>query len=397
MTIKTHAKLSASSSDRWMNCPGSIQLSEKAPPQVESAYAAEGTLAHECLEILLTTPSEIPVRFTEEMHNYAKDAVETIFNMTPLGAEIIAEQKVDLSFIEPDMFGTLDCAIIEHFGTLKIIDYKYGAGYAVSPVGNSQLLYYALGIAHLYDYNFKDIELVIIQPRAFYPDGRVRSWKCSMDYLHKFAEILIQAVQRTKEERPPINPGNWCKWCPAAVICPALKDQALAEAKIEFSNDLTEVMLPEPEEFDIPDLSAMLLAADKIEVWIEKIRAYAFGRLSQGKEVPGFKLVEKRSIRKWNDLEYLETRAYANFGEKAFERSLLSPAQLEKKIPDAKEFIKENTVNVSSGLTMALVTDKRLAVNQLSAKDSFSQIEEKGESMAKKMTGKAKPKTKPKK
>lgn len=395
--IKTHAKLSASSSDRWMNCPGSIQLSEKAPPQIESSYAREGTLAHECLELLLTGEVVADPIYTAEMIGHASSAVETIFDMTPKGATIIAEQKVDLSFIAPEMFGTLDCAIIEHFGTLKIIDYKYGAGYAVDPEDNSQLLYYALGIAHLYDYNFKDVELVIIQPRAFHPDGPVRSWTCSMEYLLEWSEALALAVEFTKGKDAPINPGSWCKWCPAAIICPALKQDALAQAKIDFSEDLSEVILPDPQEVQILDLSAMLLAADKIETWIEKLRAYAFDQLSQGKDVPGFKLVEKRSIRKWNDPAQVEYNAHQMFGKKAFETSLLSPAQLEKAIPEAKDFIKENAVSVSSGLTMALVTDKRVAVNQLSAKDSFSQIEERGDTMAKKMTGKAKPKTKTKK
>ena len=50
---KAHAKLSASSSERWLNCPGSIALIDKAPPPRESKYALEGTTAHECMEKML--------------------------------------------------------------------------------------------------------------------------------------------------------------------------------------------------------------------------------------------------------------------------------------------------------------------------------------------------------
>lgn len=41
-----HAKLSPSSAHRWIACPGSVWLSEDAP-KTTSAYAEEGTKAHE--------------------------------------------------------------------------------------------------------------------------------------------------------------------------------------------------------------------------------------------------------------------------------------------------------------------------------------------------------------
>ena len=64
------------------------------------------------------------------------------------------ETKVSLEFIEPGMFGTVDAAVAEIFGRLVVIDFKYGAGVAVEPKDNTQMIYYALGIAHEYDYNF---------------------------------------------------------------------------------------------------------------------------------------------------------------------------------------------------------------------------------------------------
>ena len=39
-----------STAKRVINCPGSVVLVQQMPPQVESKYAAEGTLLHACME-----------------------------------------------------------------------------------------------------------------------------------------------------------------------------------------------------------------------------------------------------------------------------------------------------------------------------------------------------------
>lgn len=46
---KKHAKLSASGSSRWLNCPGSVEAEGDIPEQ-RSAFADEGTVAHELAE-----------------------------------------------------------------------------------------------------------------------------------------------------------------------------------------------------------------------------------------------------------------------------------------------------------------------------------------------------------
>lgn len=47
-----HAKLSPSSAERWMSCPGSVALNEGKEDR-GSSYAAEGTAAHELAEKIL--------------------------------------------------------------------------------------------------------------------------------------------------------------------------------------------------------------------------------------------------------------------------------------------------------------------------------------------------------
>ena len=47
-----HAVLSASSAERWLHCPGSVQLT-KDMPDTDTAYTREGTLAHSIGELKL--------------------------------------------------------------------------------------------------------------------------------------------------------------------------------------------------------------------------------------------------------------------------------------------------------------------------------------------------------
>ncbi len=60
-----HARLSPSAAERWMTCPGSVKLSEGREDK-GSAYAAEGTAAHELAEhILRGQPPQTPATAAE--------------------------------------------------------------------------------------------------------------------------------------------------------------------------------------------------------------------------------------------------------------------------------------------------------------------------------------------
>ena len=50
--MTNHALLSASSSDRWLNCPPSARLNA-GPESTVSTYALEGTEAHQLCELSL--------------------------------------------------------------------------------------------------------------------------------------------------------------------------------------------------------------------------------------------------------------------------------------------------------------------------------------------------------
>lgn len=382
---RKHSSFAASSSHRWMNCPASVELTKKAPPQEESKYAAEGTRAHECLEFIVKRFGSIDKVRTEALKKWPADMVDhaiasakTVFKLKPSPeAKLLIETRVILKHIDKGLFGTLDYAWVDEWGELVIIDFKYGAGVPVLPFDedtgepNSQLMYYASGIAVKYDYEFSHIKLAIIQPRVWREDENpLTEGKTTIKALRDFEKKVKAAVAEAK--KPGLKPTpppedhseNWCRWCPAASFCPAISVMQLKNVDIKFdvesgidANTMPEVTALTPE-----TIGKVLDACDLLDVWISKVRSVAFQMAVKGEKISGRKLVEKRSVRYW--LEEAYKAASNTFGSKAFKTEMLSPAQLEKALgKDAKGFTEKYTDNKSSGYSLVGLKDKRPEVS----------------------------------
>lgn len=371
-----HAKFSPSSAERWLSCPGSIRLIERAPPQTDSVYAAEGTQAHACLEALLKAGAaqadgvcNLLLKANPfAMVRHARETAKVIW--TDAGDDLVlAEDKVCLPGVD-DLWGTLDCAVVhEMVGLLRIYDFKYGAGIPVEARENLQLICYALSKAAEYDYAFTDVELVILQPRADHVDGPVRRWRVGMNLLRGYLPKFHKGVARCKAQvkgKEELSAGKHCKFCPAKPICPAIGEQAMTAAQMSFTRiDSVPTVVPAealPPADTLKDLGRALAACDRLEDWIAAVRGYAFDTMSRGERVPGFKLVPKRAQRRWRDEAMIEEIARKEFGDLAFEQKLLSPAQMEKQLA-TKVWVAAHTVSESSGLTIAEESDKRSGVD----------------------------------
>lgn len=390
--MSAHCKFSSSASSRWIACPGSIRLSEKAPPSRGSSYADEGTNAHACLEAFikawqagkpLSLKQMVKRSYTEEMATHAYNAWQEIIKLAPVGADVFSETKCSLDFIHEDMGGTTDCVIIEMYGALIVIDFKYGV-MPVSAEENSQLVSYALAIAHKHDYEFSRVDLVIIQPRALDVEERgvVRTWSTSIDRLREWADVFAKARDEALAEKPRYSPSDEnCKYCPAAPICPALRDQSLRDVQADFDVEDASIALPVvTDKTYVPNLGLWLNAASRLEIWIEKLREHAHSVIEGGGSVDGYKIVQRRSTRKWIEPKGAARIALKQFGDSAFSQpELLSPAQFEKKVGElhgkdtAARFTHNFTVSESSGTTLVLESDPRPAFNFFEAE--FKEIE----------------------
>ncbi len=346
-----HSKIGASSMYRWSACPGSVRLSEGIP-SFESAYAKEGTLAHDlAARMLLESPDKD--LYSDEMweacFSYAKIIIEE-----KQDGELFVEHKFDLSELYPGLFGTADAVIYyPQEKLLRVYDFKYWQGILVEVENNSQLKYYGLGALLSTKYPCEKVELVIVQPRADHVDGIVRRSRFDAIDLVEFASDLKNFAIKTSEENAPLNPGSHCRFCPASGICPALKQKALAIAKTEFSEVLS---------YDPVELASTLSKLDILEDYAKSVREFAYREAQHGRTPPGFKLVAKRATRKWKYEEIDMQSKVKTLGiepKALYEMNLLSPAKVEKKIPELKNWMKELTVSVSSGLTLVPESDPR--------------------------------------
>lgn len=238
---KLHAKYSASGSEKWLNCPGSVALSLKVPPLPESAFAREGTDAHTCLEAIMksakprVTAVMLKKQYPDPMVDIVFEVYRRIMDLVPEGAEVLCETEVRLDFVKAGMFGTVDAAIVDLFGDLWVIDLKYGRGRLVLPEENSQMIYYGLGLAHKYNYNFERIRLVIAQPRIIHKDGNFREWVIEPLELRKWADRFHAGVLACEKPNAHFKRGRWCFFCPAQSICPITEDKKYEQAQNDFN------------------------------------------------------------------------------------------------------------------------------------------------------------------
>lgn len=243
--MRKHSKFSASGAERWFNCPGSVALSEGIPDR-DNKWSIEGTKAHEVLEKLMCLalaagdkeilPIQKDKSIPLEMHRHGINTANFILglqNERPR-SKILVETRIELTFIHPEMFGTFDGGIIEHFGTLDVLDYKYGK-HTVSPIENLQMIFYGIGLAAKYQWNFKRVRLWIIQPRALGYDGP-SFWELNVLELKSYVPQFKNAVGRVLNNPNKYVEGSWCHWCKAKGVCPLKQQAKTFKAKSAFEN-----------------------------------------------------------------------------------------------------------------------------------------------------------------
>ena len=330
MAVK-HAVLSASSSERWLNCPPSARLCE-AYEDKGSDYAAEGTDAHSLCEFRLKQalgiPADDPIEnlswYNEEMEDcaagyaaYVSELLETA-KQTCADPVVMIEQRVDFSRWVKEGFGTADCIVIAD-GVLNICDYKNGQGCLVLADRNPQMMLYALGALEIFDgiYDIDTVRMTIYQPRK----SNISVYEMDKADLYEWANSeLTQKAQLAYEGQGSFSCGEWCRFCKAKAECRERAEANLALARYEFQ---TPALLADEEIADI------LGKVDALTAWASDVKEYALQQAISGTAFPGWKLVEGRSNRKYTS-EAAVAAAVEGAGFNPYEKKLLGITALQK-------------------------------------------------------------------
>ena len=384
MTLPVHSELGASQASRWDACPGSVALS-RGMPNHASEYAAEGTVAHEVAAFCLKDSSDpmdqvgnllrvdgFDIEVTEEMAKAVQvylDVVRQDVCRSEGFVERLVEHRFHLKGIHEGLYGTADCVqMYKDKGLLRAYDYKHGAGIAVDVTDNKQLKYYGLGALISSGMPATDVELIIVQPRCFHPDGPVRRQRIPAIELVEFAADLLDAVKRTEAKDAPLAAGEHCRWCRAVPKCIELKKQVQERAHVEFKPGV---------QYDPQVLADTLEWIPIMEAWKTNVLAFAYAEAQRGTAVLRHKLVDKQARRKWKFDDHTTELELAKLGvteSEAFKpRALASPADIDKVLKKRKNEIVPLVKKESSGTVLVHETDVREPHKNAAAGD-FSQV-----------------------
>ena len=388
----SHAILSPSSAERWIHCPPSARINAEAP-QTDTVYTREGTLAHAVCELkarkhfLCLGPQKYAAAlkklkadelWQDEMDGYTDeylDALKEIWAGYDSPPHVALEVRVDFSEYVPEGYGTADCLMVGPVDgiegdVLHIIDFKYGRGIDVSAEGNPQMMLYALGalLDYMSIYDIFTVRMTIVQPRI---KREPETWEISgRDLLHWAEGVVKPAAKLAAAGEGEYAEGEWCRFCAIRGSCRARAEANLATARMDFKP---------PAQLTDAEVGEALELGARLNAWLNDLIEYALGACLDGREIPGYKAVEGRSVRAWTDADaaFTAARAAGVPEEMLYERKPVTLAALEK-LMGKKAFVetmKDYVTTPPGKPTLARADDRRRAItNRTTAEEDFKEV-----------------------
>lgn len=408
-----HSIYGASSSHMYLPCPGSL-IPNILATDTSGPDAAYGTVAHAVTEEWLDTGrpplhllgrnrfvGEIEtghlVHIDDEMFHYAGQCVDRC-EWEP--GEQFVEVHVDFSHLTPipNQGGTADFIAV-HKQRITVADHKFGASpeNIVYAEDNPQLMLYAIGawrLPQFEDRTFNDFVIRINQPRLNHFDD----WHTTSRRLAEFEDYARERMAAAWQLDAPRTPGpKQCRFCKVRATCAAnakmQEDLISAVFRDETETQTVEQMQDFVRRLDddldtfrmhfrsANDLTTAQLAKLKpframADAWWNSMAAELDRRAAHGEKIPGYKIVEGRSHRKF--ISEAKARDHLlSLGLKRtdiIDESLVSPAKAEKLLrkaghpnKDLPELLQGLVIKPPGRATLAPLSDKRPEVEDVSA------------------------------
>lgn len=415
---EAHSEWSASGFKKIMLCPGS-KVMEAGKADSTTIYAAEGTAAHELLEMCLTsgTPAAgyvgrvikadgFEIEVTDDMADHIQWVVDRVLDYKGDDGVMLVEQQLFyaeyLDVPRETGWGTGDVVILRG-EEVTVIDLKYGRGVAVDVEENPQLMLYGLGAVAEHNGIAVDLErvrLVILQPRI---SRSPSEWDTTVEALEAWGRSSARsAVNSAKTAEVMADPApqqdaiwsdtflhageDQCRFCKGKATCPKLRAEVSESAlggTAASADEFAELDTVKPSaESDDAWLSASMAKADLIEGWLSAVRAEVERRLLAGGAVKGYKLVQgKQGNRAWANKALAEEamKAMRLKLTEMYEQSIISPTTAEKLL--AKESprrwakLQEHITRSEGKPSVAPLSDKRAALEIKPVADDFAEVD----------------------
>ena len=381
-----------------MHCPGSVRASENLPDDTSEA-AAEGTAAHELAAHCLQTGDD-PGTFegmwvdihaddpakrfvdldeapAEELRFFEIDTVMVesvelyVDHIRSLPGELEVEQRLDITHIHRDIFGTGDALKYDEAARhLHVADLKYGKGVVVEADENPQMVLYGIGAARRYHNRLiEKLTIHVVQPRAPHEKGPIRKYDFDLLDMFEFEDKLSAAAAATDDPDAPFAAGEWCydSFCKLQATCAVNRRYRLASAAAEFGTVDDETVYPNPDALTAEQEARVLREANGLLAYTKAVQERAHARALAGNLPAGFKLVAKRAVRKWRNEGEARAKLLALAIEPFEEPKLKSPAKVEGQFPGKNKAERQKAMAdlveaKSSGTNLVPVDDPRPAV-----------------------------------
>lgn len=372
-----HALVTASGSHRWLHCPPSARM-EAELPDTTSEAAQEGTEAHALAEKKLLgwirsgrrqrykNDDEIMQEATDGYRDYVIGLVNGL-KAAGEEADLYVEVRLDLSDWIPEGFGTSDACIVST-DTLHIADLKYGKGVKVEAENNSQMRLYALGAINIYwpIYEFSKVRMHIYQPRL----DHIGSEEMTVAELLAWGETIKPIAKQAFDGTGEAKAGEWCRFCRCRAQC-----RARAEEMFQVIKEPKETLFMNMEE-----IASYLPYLDDAIKWAKELQDYALSQARAGEEIPGWKLVEGRSVRKviapTGLAQKMLSCGYSN--EEIYKPQELKTITALEKLVGKKTFAAEYATYIEKPKGKPVLvpeSDKRPVWVDQTAEDMFSEVE----------------------
>lgn len=280
---------SASNSERYWNCPGSHRLSRGIPDNrtdEQKAWAEAGERIHLWLDdpdFIKLEGDELEV--AQKCAAQRDEQMRLVFGENWRNVTKIKEKRLWLTMARRKVFSgkSDDISLYELVGLL--LDYKTNRGETPPSPTNRQLRYNAVLLWLESGRELDRIFVGIIQPLTSKP----LLCEYGREDLEKSMDELEMMLDEMEKPDAALKAGDWCKWCPAKLVCPKAADV------LKQLGEIPKKSVASKEGADIATLLDLCETAKPIIKAIEE-RAKAMIKAEAG-SVPGWTIGKGSSTR----------------------------------------------------------------------------------------------------